>query len=250
MVAAGIVAGALAYTGGRTEQDVAVIVQFQPWEWLSLSAAPGAARTRVAGRVASGLRDVPVSATVSYSLTSVPIAPTIAAGLTESVATADSASGLGYGRGLTSAAAAVSVWPTEWLALALSVARPLRTNSHSGWLGLESSLSLGRLTASAGMSSELGPPDTGVPVARSATAGVAWSLAGPVALTVDATQGLTSTAPSWSFALGFGTAFSGLSPLDPSSGLQRVKKAFTKLSSAGIAKPGKTDGSCKKPRIC
>src|SRR5437763_609431 len=103
------------------------------------------------------IRHVRVLAAIDDAATALDEHSTIAAGLTESVATGDSASGLGYGRGLTSAAAAVSVWPTEWLALALSVARPIRTNSHSGWLGLESSLSLGRLTASAGMSSELGP---------------------------------------------------------------------------------------------
>ena len=80
------------------------------------------------------------------------------------------------------------------------------------------------------------------------------SLAGALALTLDATHGLTSSAPAWSFALGFGTAFSGISPLDPSSELQRVKKVIASKLSSGTGATnrgkGKGDANCKQAGTC
>ena len=253
-VAAGVVGSVVAFGSARTEQDVALVVEFQPLEWLSLSAAPAVARTRFDGQTTSGIRDLPISASASYALSSLALSPTLAAGLTESIGTADSASRLGFGRSVTSASAAMSLWPSEWLNVGVSAARPLTTSNSVSWLGVEGSLVFGRVTTNVGMTSQFGSGDAGVPISRSVTGGVAMSLAGPLALTLDATRGLTTGAPAWSVTLGFGTAFSGISPLDPSSALQRVKKVVaSKLSSTTGATKGKGKGdttNCKQAGTC
>ena len=51
--------------------------------------------------------------------------------------------------------------------------------------------------------------DSAAVLSRSLAAGLAYSLAGPLTLTVDASHGLSGGAPSWAMSIGIGTAFAG-----------------------------------------
>src|SRR5438067_966783 len=79
--ATGVTAGAMSFSGGRSEQGVAAMLQYAATPWLTLSAAPGFAHTSLAQTSTSGLTDVPVSAGVWHTLSDVPWSPTISGSL-------------------------------------------------------------------------------------------------------------------------------------------------------------------------
>ncbi len=119
----------------------------------------------------------------------------------------DSAATLGMGSNTLEASAALSLSPTERLNLSADVAHPLAANSGNGSVSLESSLSFGRATGNVGLNAEVGRPDSGAVLSRSLAAGVAWTLAGPLTLTVDGSHGVSGSAPTWALSIGVGTAF-------------------------------------------
>lgn len=252
-LAAGLTAGALDRGAGTTNQSLVAIVQLQPRPWLSLSVAPGVERTTYTGSVltraggsktsnaANGLTDIPVSVGASHVFDPLPWSPGVAAELTQTLAAGSSSSGTGVGHGTTSFYASLDATPIERLSFSLGAWRPLSSGSGNGSLDVESALSLGRATATLGMSNELGTPDSGTVLARSIAGGVAYSLAGPLTLTVDAGHGLTSGAPRWSVEVGIGTAFAGISPISATSPLRRMKKSFGAAAASG-------SGYSKKPR--
>lgn len=251
-LAAGLTLGTLHRDGGLTDQSMVAILQLQPRPWLALSVAPGIGRMTYTGTVvsrsgtpraaatANGLTDIPITVGAEHGFDPLPWSPSVAAAVTQSLATGSSTSGLGLGHGTTSFYGGVSGSPADRFTLSVGSWQPLSSGSGKGTLDLEGALSLGRTTATLGYSAEMGSTDSGSVLARSVVGGAAFSLAGPLTLTVDAGHGLTSGAPTWSFDIGVGTAFAGLSPLNATSPLRRMKKAFG-------AKASSSNGYKSKP---
>jgi hypothetical protein len=76
-----------------------------------------------------------------------------------------------------------------------------------------------------------GAPSTYDP-ARAINAAMVHSLFGPVALGVSAGRTIQGMGPRWSFAVGLGTAFAGLSPIGATSPSARGAGGMTNPSSA------------------
>ena len=243
LFATGVTVGALRLPGDRTDQVVAAVLQLQPVNWLTLSAAPGFGRSSVTSGVTAGTRvgastsstgltDIPLSAGVWHSFDAMTWSPSLGASLLATLSTGDSASGLGLGRSSTDADFTVSAQPLDQANFSISLLQPISSGSGNGSLSLESALFLGRSTATLGFSNEIGSADSSFALARSVAAGIAYSIAGPLTVTLDGSHGLTSGAPGWSISLGFGTAFAGISPVGATSPLRRLRKAFGKKATA------------------
>jgi hypothetical protein len=250
--ATGIGAGTMHFSSGRSESAVSATLQYSPSSWLTLSASPGFGRTTLGRSSSSGLTDLPISAGASYALSEIPWSPSIFGSMYTNVSTGDSTSVLGLGRTSFGAAAALSGWATDQLNLTVGASHPLSANGGNSAIDLESAYSLGKTTATLGLTSEVGRADSSATLARSLDGGLAFALAGPLTLTVDGSHGLTTGAPSWTFSVGLGTAFAGISPLNPSSPLRRLKKVFgSRLSStSGYSKGGTGSKSCKIAGTC
>jgi hypothetical protein len=250
--ATGIGAGAMRFSTGRTNEGVSGTLQYSPRTWLVLSASPGFGHTTLGQTSSSGLTDIPVSAGASHRLGDIPWSPSISGSLYTTLSLTDSTNALGAGRSTFGAWAGVSGWATELLHLAVGASHSLTANGGNGSIDLESSYSLGKTTANLGFSSEVGRADSGATLARSIAGGVAFAVAGPLTLTIDGSHGLTSGAPLWSFSVGFGTAFAGVSPLNPTSPLRRLKRVLgSRISStSGYSKSRGGSGSCKRAGTC
>ncbi len=250
--ATGATVGALRFAGGRTENAMSVIFLYHPLPWLKLSSAPGYGRTSLGATSSSGLTDVPFSAVAAHSFDDASWSPSIAGGLAATLARGDSAATLGLGSNTLEASAALSISPAERLSLSADVAHPVVANSGNGSVSLESSLSFGRATGNVGLSAEVGRPDSGAVLSRSLAAGVAWTLRGPLTLTLDGSHGVSGSAPTWALSIGVGTAFAGISPLSPTSALKRLNSALGKKTTvaSGYAKSGAGSTSCRRRGTC
>jgi hypothetical protein len=250
--ATGIAVGTMHFSGGRSQSGVSATLEYSPSEWLTFSATPGFGRTSLAGVSSSGLTDLPISAGASHALGDIPWSPSIFGSLYTTLSLADSTRVLGAGRTAFGASASLSGSATDRLSLTVGASHPLSAQGGNGSIDLESAYSLGKATANLGLSSEVGRADSSATLARSIAGGFAFAVAGPVTLTVDGSHGLTTGAPSWSLSVGLGTAFAGISPLDPSSPLRRLKKVFGARVSAtsGYTKGGTGLASCKKAGTC
>ena len=247
----GVAAGAIRFASGRTEQVGSIVLQLQPLQWLSFSMAPGYGRTSFGPTSSTGLTEIPLSAGASYNLNDVPWSPALSASLEASML-GDSALALGTGRHSYDAEATLSGSPVDRLNLLVAWSHPLTASSGNPSLRVESAWSLGRATATLGMTSELGRPDSAAGLSRSIAGGVALSLVGPLTLTTDASHGVAGSAPAWTFSVGLGSAFAGVSPLNPTSALKRLKQTFGSKVSAtsGYGKASGGSGSCKKNGTC
>jgi hypothetical protein len=250
--ASGVSAGAMSFPSGLTEQAVSLTMLFRVVPWLELSTAPGYARASSGTTAKSGLTDIPFSAVALHGFADAPWSPSISGALSTTISPGDSTAVLGAGHNAAEAAAAFSVSPTDRLDLSADVSRPMTAHSGNGSLSLESAMSFGRATASVGVNAELGRPDSAAALSRSFAGGIAYSLAGPLTLTVDGSHVLSGGGPAWTMSVGIGTAFAGLSPLGPTSSLKRIKHALgaRATSSSGYAKAGGSSGSCKKAGTC
>lgn len=250
--ATGIGAGAMRFSTGRTNEGVSGTLQYSPRTWLVLSASPGFGHTTLGQTSSSGPTDIPVSAGASHGLGDIPWSPSISGSLYTTLSLTDSTNALGVGRSTFGGWAGVSGWATGRLHLTAGGSHSLSANGGNGSIDLESSYSLGRTTANVGISSEVGRADSGATLARSIAGGVAFAVAGPLTLTIDGSHGLTNGAPLWSFSVGFGTAFAGVSPLNPTSPLRRLKGVLgSRISStSGYSKSRGGSGSCKRAGTC
>ena len=238
--ATGIGAGVIHFNSGRSESAISATLQYSPNPWLTFSAAPGFGRSTLAKASSSGLTDLPLTAGVIHMFSDVPCSPSIAGSLYTSISMGGSTSALGVGHTVFGASAAVSGWVTDQLNLSASGSHPLNAGGGNSSIDLAAAYSLGVPMATLGFSSEVGRADSATTLARSIAGGLAFAVAGPLALTIDGSHGLTSGAPSWTFSVGLGTAFSGISPLNPSSPLQRLKKVFgSRVTSTSGYKGGK-----------
>jgi len=246
----GVTAGAMSFSGGRSEQGVAVMLQYAATPWLTLSAAPGFAHTTFGQTSTSGLTDVPLGAGVWRTLADLTWSPTISGSLYTTLSPSSGTNGVGIGRNTFGVSAAASGWATHQLNLTVGASHPLSANSGNGSIELGSAYALGKTTANLGVSSEVGSADSSAVLSRSVAGGVAVAVAGPLTLTIDGSHGLTSGAPSWTVSVGFGTAFAGLSPLNATSPIRRLNRVFGSRTSStsGYSKSG--SGSCRRTGTC
>ena len=246
----GVTAGAMSFSGGRTQQGIAVMLQYAATPWLTLAAAPGFGHTSFGGTSTSGLTDVPLSAGAWHTLSDVPWSPTMSGSVYTTLSPSSSTSGLGIGRSTVGVSGAVSGWATSHVNLTVGASHPLSANSGNGSIELGSAYSLGKTTANLGIASEIGSADSSAVLSRSVAGGIAVAVAGPLTLTIDGSHGLTSSAPSWTLSVGLGTAFAGLSPLNPTSPIRRLNRVFgpKATSPSGFSKSG--NGSCKRTGTC
>jgi hypothetical protein len=250
--ASGIGVGAMQFSSGRSETAVSATLQYSPSAWLTLSATPGFGRTSRAGVSTSGLTDVPISAGASHALNDLPLSPSIFGSMYTTLSMSDSGSVLGVGQSTLGAAAALSAWMTDRVNLTVGASHPLSTGAGNGSIDLEGAYSLGATTATLGFTSEVGRADSSATLARSIATGAAFSILGPLTLTVDGSRGLTTGAPSWTLSVGLGTAFAGISPLNPSSPLRRLKRVFGSqvTATSGYGKTRSGSKTCKIAGTC
>jgi len=236
--ATGMSLGVVKLTDQRSEQALTGVLQVQAGPWLSLSAVPSVLHVSdlVSGRSLSsnGAGDLPVAAAVSHAFPT-PGAPVLGAALTVVLPTGNAACGLGSGETSLGLDVGAAASPDPQLHLSADA-------SHSlGGLSAQSSLSAPHATslraeagydvsprwrAGVSLGVDVGQADSTQPLSRMLGAGATHRLAGPLALTLDGSVGLTSASPKWSLSLGLGTAFAGTSPVGLTSPLRRLKTTF------------------------
>lgn len=217
----GVAAGALQYGAGRSEQALGAVFRWLPVRYLSLSITPTTVRAREAGLTATsadivrgGLTDMPVEATVSKSFGSA-LSPSVSASLGASLPVGDTASGLGSGEMGYSMSGSVGFVPAEHFSVNIGAGRSLTRfstqaafSSGTGWGDANLGYAIGdRVSVSGGMSSDIGAVDSSLGRSRSLDGGASFVVGGGRTLNVNVSHGVSGSAPNWSMAFGFGTAF-------------------------------------------
>jgi hypothetical protein len=246
-MATGVTVGAMRFAGGRTENAMSVMLLLRPLPWLKLSTSPGFGHTNFGNASSSGLTDIPFSAAAEHAFDDVTWSPSVGGKLATTYSPSDSSTSLGLGRSSFEAGAALGLSPTDRFDLSAEVTKPLTANSGNASISLESSMSFGRTTGTFGLSAEVGSADSAAVLSRSLAAGVAYSLAGPLTLTVDGSHGLSGSAPTWALSIGVGTAYAGVSPLSPTSALKRLTSA---LGGKTAATSGYGRAACRRGGTC
>jgi len=250
--ASGVTAGAMSFSGGRSEQAMSVLLEYRPVPWLFFSAAPGYGRTTYGSFSSTGPTDIPLAAAARYSASATPWSPAIIGSLSDMISTAQSGSTLGVGRNAIVAGAGLSIAPLNRTYLSADLSHPLTSASGNGSADVWISRSLGFATPSLGYSAEIGTADSAATLARSVAGGISFIVAGPLSLAIDGGHGLTSGAPRWTFSVSFGTAYGGISSVSGGSLFGRLKNAFGSraTSSSGYSKSSSGGSSCRKVGTC
>ena len=238
-VATGVTAGSAKLTDQRSERALSGVLQWQATPWLSLSTLPSfihlSDMVKGAAVSSNGLGDLPLSAAVTRAFPAAG-APTIAAALTIVFPTGNAACGLG--NGVTSAGLDIGFGasPNAKLHVSADASRSLSHASSQSTLSAPraTSLLLGggyevapswRADLSLGI--DVGQVDSTQALSRVLGGGVSHRLGSSVALTLDASAGLTAGSPKWVISLGLGSVFAGTSPVGLSGPLRRLKSGFT-----------------------
>ena len=217
----GVAGGALQYDAGRTEQALGVVFRWLPVRFLSLSVTPTTVRasepglTATSGNVVrSGLTDMPVEATLSRSFAGA-LSPSASASFGVSLPIGDTASGLGSGEVGYSISGGIGFVPAKHFSVNLGAGRSLTRfstqaafSSGTGWGDASVGYAFGdRVSVSGGISSDLGAVDSTLGRARSIDGGASFVVGASRTVNVNMSHGVSGSAPSWSMAVGFGTAF-------------------------------------------
>jgi hypothetical protein len=240
-VSYGVTAAAFGWEDGHQEQALGAIIQLTPTRWLALGASP--TLLRVSGVDGSesrfGITDLPVYAGVFHSFNA-PWRPTLGFAGVASLPTGDADQGLGRGKSLLSAQGVLAISPLSALTLRAGGSRLLRVGGSSpsgipttSLFGDVVLLASARTNLSVGYAAQLrgDAPPTYDP-ARAINAAMVHSLFGPVVLGVSAGRTIQGMGPRWSFAVGIGTAFAGLSPVGATSPSARSAGGMTNPSGA------------------
>jgi hypothetical protein len=233
-VSYGFTAGTARLSDTRTERAASAVLQFQPSGWLTLSVLPSYVHVSDSGVSSTGLGDLPLVAGAAHTFGGA-ASPTVGVALVTTLPTGDAACGLGTGQASWGADAGVSVAATDALRLSVS-----GSHGFSG-LGTQSTLSAPQATSlrfeaalavssrwilGGSLGGDVGHADSTQALARTVGAGATYAISGPLALTMDVGHGLTGASPQWVLSIGIGTAFSGISPVAPTSSLRRLKDSF------------------------
>ncbi len=238
-VATGVTAGSAQLSDQRSEQALSGILQWKAAPWLSLSTVPSFIHVSdlVKGSAVSsnGIGDLPFSAAAVHGFPAAG-APTIAAALTVLLPTGNASCGLGSGATSEGLDIGLGASPNPKLHLSADASRSISNVSSQSTLSAPraTSLLLGggydvapswRADVSLGI--DVGQSDSTQALSRILGGGVSHRLGGSVALTLDASAGLTAGSPKWVISLGLGSVFAGTSPVGLGAPLRRLKTGFT-----------------------
>ena len=233
-VSAGVAAGLARLSAAQSEQTLTAIVQVHPRSWLTLSAIPSLVRLADSGVAHSGLADLPLVAAADHTFPGA-WSPVIGAALAATLPTGNAGCGLGSGAAGFGLDGGVALAPADRWQLSAGVshsvgnvgAQSTLSAPHATAVRLESAYSVtDKWTTSLGFGADIGSSDSTHALSRVLGAGASYRFAGDLALTVDATRGLTNASPQWVLSVGFGTAFVGASPVNPTSTLRRLRTGF------------------------
>lgn len=233
-VSYGVTVGSAKLSDVRSQRGVTAILQYQVGSWLTLSALPAYVHVSNSTVSSSGLGDLPLVAGTAHTFTNA-WSPTLGAALVATLPTGDAACGLGTGQTSWGMNAGVGVAPSDALRLSVSGSRGLSGLGTQSELSAPQATSLAfevayavapRWTLDGSVGGDVGHSDSTQSLARTVGAGASYAVAGPLALTMDVGHGLTSASPKWVLSIGIGTAFSGISPVAPTSSLRRLKDSF------------------------
>lgn len=236
----GVASGALSYDGGRSEQALGAVLRWVPVSWLALSATPTISRihepstSTLPAVSASGFTDLPLEATATHAFHAA-MSPTLSGAFGITLPTGDTASGFGAGTTGYSISGGIGLAPTEKVWTHFAAGRSLTGFSAqsafgagSGWGDASAGTSItDRFSVSGGYSTDLGTVDPAIGRSTSLSGGFALLLAGANTLNVSGSHGLSGAAPSWSIALGVGTAFPYLNHLGAGSASGALRGTFT-----------------------
>jgi len=240
-VSYGFAGGAAKLSDVRSQSGLTAILQYQ-MGWLTLSAIPAYVHVSNGTVSSTGLGDLPLVAGAAHTFGTM-WSPTLGAALVATAPTGDAACGLGTGQTSWGMNAGVGVAPSDALRLSASASRGLSGLGTQSALSAPQATSLAfeaayavapRWTIDGSVGGDVGHADSTQALARTIGAGVTYAVAGPLELTVDMGHGLTSASPQWVVSVGIGTAFSGASPVAPTSSLRRLKTSV----SGGVSRGG------------
>ena len=255
----GVAAGALQYGAGRSEQALGAVFRWLPLRYLSLSATPTTVRAREAGLTATsadlvrrGLTDIPLEATLSKSFAGA-LSPSMSASLGASLPVGDTASGLGSGEMGYSISGSAGFVPAEHFSVNVGAGRSLTRfstqaafSSGTGWGDASLGYAMGdRVSVSAGTSFDIGAVDSTLGRSRSLDGGASFVVGGSRTLNVNVSHGVSGSAPNWSMAFGFGTAFPYLNHVGARSSDATLTNTFGG-GRHGLAKGGSSGTSSGK----
>lgn len=233
-VASGVTVGSLRYDGGRTEDALSAVIVVRPARGWSATIEPTFARateqsgTGNASVSTTGLTDVPVSLGWQHPFGGL-LAGSVELSLGATLPVGDTASGFGTGTLGTSYGIGGDISPSENVTLfagaghALSsvAAQAALNGGSNGWGDVGGSYQAGsRLSLLADFSTDLGAVDSTTGRGRSIAAGLSYNVAGPFALNVETSHGISGATPRWSAIIGIGTAFGSL------DGARSLRNAF------------------------
>lgn len=246
----GISVGTVKLANGATQRDLNGIVGIQPKEWLTITATVSAVHiaTTYAGTpvTSDGLGDLPISVGATRALPG-PRDAELGATLDLVLPTGDATAGLGTGSFTMSGGVGAAVNPTTRLRVAVAASRLLTgeggtsalTPTRATALALEGELALApRWAGTLSVEADVGPADSALALDRSLGLGARYQLHGPVSLTLDASHGLSASAPKWALVVGIGTTLGGNNPAGGELSSRRIAKSL----SAGA---GRGNGSGK-----
>lgn len=258
-VASGITAGSLRYAGGRTEDALSAVLQLRMPRGFSLSIEPTVARasepagTGNSSLTNTGLTDIPVGLSWERGFGGM-LTPTLELALGATIPVGDTATGFGTGTLGSSIGIGGGITPTENLGLYASAGHTLSSfaaqsafnGGGSGWGDIGASYQVGeRVSVLGGFSTDLGAVDTTLGRGRSLSAGMSYNVAGPWALNIQTSRGISGATPQWSAVIGIGTAFGSL------DGARELRSAFGGgrhgLKKSGIGGSAASGGRGRRP---
>jgi len=249
-VATGVTAGSARLSDQRSEQALSGVLQLQATPWLSFATVPSFVHVNdlVNGRTQSsnGFADLPLSAAAVHGFSAAG-APTIAAALTLVLPTGNASCGLGRGATSEGLDIGLGASPNPKLHVSADASRSISHVSSQSTLSAPraTSLLLGggydvapswRADVSVGI--DVGQSDSTQALSRVVGGGVSHRLGRSVALTLDASVGLTAGSPKWVLSLGVGSVFAGTSPVGLNAPLKRLRSGFTGGVNRGNGKIG------------
>ncbi|MFL5563358.1 MAG: hypothetical protein ACJ79K_17975 [Gemmatimonadaceae bacterium] len=233
-IASGVTVGSLRYDGGRTEDAASVVIAIRPARGWSATIEPTFARaTEPSGSgngtaSTSGLTDVPVSLAWAHPFGGL-LAGSVELSFGATLPVGDTATGFGTGALGTSYGVGGDISPSENVTLyagaghALSsvAAQSALNGGGSGWGDVGASYQAGsHVSLLADFSTDLGAVDSSYGRGRSVAAGLSYTVAGPFALNIETSHGISGATPRWSAIIGIGTAFGSL------DGARSLRTAF------------------------
>lgn len=251
----GVSGGAASFRNGSTSQAMTATLQYSPLSWLSLSVSPAFAKaTDSTGRFStSGVTDLPVAAGAWHTFHG-GWYPTLGFSLGVTLPIGDTATGFGNGKATMGASLGLSASPVPTVHLSVGAGRGFTGASSGSTFAAgtttsfiaEASTDVGeRATVGLSYGEDFGSTAS-EPLAKVFGGGVSYALAGPLAVTLDASHGFGVASAKWLVSLGVGTAFAGISPVNPTTPLKRLRALFGG-NGVGSSKGGKAKNapSCR-----